>query len=173
MSRRLCLVVALFIPLCSLSAHAASKNSGQRSKPDQEVARLAAKSGLHGQQLRELATAMKQDKSLGEKVKGAIAKGLRGRELADFVHKEIQSPQDQTSASDPSATAGKSAGQGMKGQGMQGQGMMGQGPMMRQGMMGQGMGMGSGPAMGGSGMGMNRGAGGCGMAAGKTMRGGR
>ena len=145
------LCVAFCVSLVSLSAHAAQKAAGSAAKADQDVIRQVAKLGLTAPQVRELSAAMKKDRTLGEAVKGAIDQGLRGRELAEFVHNEIKHRHAMMSQ-------GRPMGQGMMGQGQgMGQGMMGQG----RGMNGNGMGMGRG-MMGGRGMGMGRG-----------MRGGR
>ena len=145
MNPQFAILVALCISLAPLSAQAAPKTGGPAGKVDQDVIRQAAKSGLTLQQVRELSAAMKQDNRIGEAVKGAMDKGLRGRELADFVHNEIKNRQ----------------------------GMMGQGMGQGQGMMGRGQGMGQGMGMNGGGMGMGRGMGGRGMGMGRGMRGGR
>jgi hypothetical protein len=125
--------------------------SGKPEAPavvSREVVRRAAKSGLRSQELRQLSSALKKDGTLAVPVQGALDQGLQGRELAEFVAKEIRNRQDQTAAdaAGSASAGGMSGGNGMRSGMGNGMGPMGQ-------RMGPGMGMGGrGSGMGGRGM---------------------
>jgi hypothetical protein len=148
---RCSLIAALCLAIVPPTTHAASKTSPPTAKIDQELIHQIAKLGVKGTQVRALTAAMKQDAGLGDAVKSAIDKGLRGRDLADFVTNEIANRQ---------AILGQQPGMG---QGMMGSAAIGQSGTcpagMSQGMAGSAMGRGM---MGARGMGMGR-----------SMRGGR
>jgi hypothetical protein len=124
------------------------------AKANQELMQQVSKSGVRGAQLRQLSAALKKDDTLGSTVKAALDKGLRGRDLADFIQTELKNRQEKAAGNAASGSAGGMGNANALQKGMGGQGMM-------QGTGGQGMGqgMGSGPGacpggMRGRGMGM-------------------
>ena len=132
------------------------------AKASQEVVQTAAKAGVRSQELRELGAALKQDPSLGQAVLAAIDKGLKGKELAQFIHNLILQRRNGTGANPDAGSPGN--GFGGRGRGPHGN-CYGMGNGMGQGLgagMGQGGGQGMGQGMGrgmGHGGGMGRGAG--------------
>lgn len=159
MKTKFVLMLTLSLWVGTACAAQAKGEKADKAKAHQQMIQQVAKSGLRGQELRELGAALKNDETLGQAVQGALDRGLRGRKLADCIHEELHKRQPKTA--DAAAGNGMGPGKGM------GQGGMGMGQGMGQGGMGMGKGMGQG-GMGGAmgrGMGMGRG----GMGGGKGM----
>ena len=140
------LLLALSLWLGVACVAQAKGEKADKAKAHQQMMQQVSKSGLRGQELRELGTAIKKDDTLGQAVQGALDKGLRGRELADCIQTEMKKRQPATAdAAGNGMGPGKGMGQG--GQGM-GKGGMGMGKGMGQGGMGGGMSRRHGPRHG-------------------------